>query len=281
MAGLLQNEDKKQIIDLHRNAQRLLRPLLVANPFAEQLTFIDDKTRTRRDHMKYLTLIRAIALLHQYQRDVKTVNHNGQNLQYIEVVKSDIEVANKLAHDVLGRSLDELPPQTRTLLKHVHGMVKEQCKLESIEQNQYRFSRRDVQDVTGWGNTQLKVHLGRLEEMEDLLVHRGGRGQSFVYELLYCGEGEQGESFVSGLIDTETLRYDAKKSGLNDELSGSSRPQVGGESGSGRVAKSGVKADGATDYRGATLKSSKSTVPLKKKSTVHHNHNGSATLAAN
>ena len=87
LEGLLQNEDKKQIIELHRNAQRLLRPLLVANPFAEQLTFIDDKTRTRRDHMKYLTLIRAIALLHQYQREVKTVNHNGQVLSYIEVTK--------------------------------------------------------------------------------------------------------------------------------------------------------------------------------------------------
>ena len=66
LEGLLQNEEKKHLIQLHRNAQRLLRPLLVANPFAEQLTFIDDKTRTRRDHMKYLSLIRAIALLHQY-----------------------------------------------------------------------------------------------------------------------------------------------------------------------------------------------------------------------
>ena len=45
-----------------------LRPLNVVNPFASQLTFMSDKTRTRRDHMKYLTLIRAIALLHQYQR---------------------------------------------------------------------------------------------------------------------------------------------------------------------------------------------------------------------
>jgi len=216
LEGLLQNEDKKHIIELHRNAQRLLKPLLVANPFAEQLTFIDDKTRTRRDHMKYLTLIRAIALLHQYQREVKTVNHNGEVLSYIEVVKSDIEVANRLAHDVLGRSLDELPPQTRTLLKHVYAIVRERCKAEAIEINQYRFSRRDVRDVTGWGNTQLKVHLGRLEDMEYLLVHRGGRGQSFVYELLYQGEGENGESFISGLIDTENLEYDEKKSGQNE-----------------------------------------------------------------
>ncbi len=29
------------------------------------------------------------------------------------------------------------------------------------------------------------MHLHRLEELEYLLVHRGGRGQSFVYELLF------------------------------------------------------------------------------------------------
>ena len=51
---------------LHQNVQRLLRPLAVKNPYAPKLTFLDDKTRTRRDHLKYLTLIRAIALLHQY-----------------------------------------------------------------------------------------------------------------------------------------------------------------------------------------------------------------------
>ena len=264
LAGLLQNEDKKNIIQLHRNAQRLLKPLLVANPFAEQLTFIDDKTRTRRDHMKYLTLIKAIALLHQYQRPVKTVNHHGQVLSYVEVIKDDIETANQLAHDVLGRSLDELPPQTRTLLIRVYNMVAAHCQQQGIEQSDYRFSRKAIREYTGWGNTQLKVHLSRLEEMEYLLVHRGGRGQSFVYELLYCGEGEQGESFLSGLIEIKNLNNDAKKSGVNDELSGSSRPQVGGESGGGRSAKKPAKP-------GETMAYPESDKKAEKNASVHEN----------
>ena len=104
------------IVSLHRNAQRLLRPLLVANPYANELTFLDDKTRTRRDHMKYLTLIRSIALLHQYQRPIKTMNHKGKHLSYVEVTLDDIKIANRLASEVLGRTLDELPPQSRKLL---------------------------------------------------------------------------------------------------------------------------------------------------------------------
>ena len=276
LAGLLQNEDKKQVIELHRNAQRLLKPLLVANPFAEQLTFIDDKTRTRRDHMKYLTLIRAIALLHQYQRDVKTVNHNGEVLSYIEVVKSDIEIANRLAHDVLGRSLDELPPQTRTLLKHVHRMVDQQCKVESIEPNQYRFSRRDVREYVGWTDFQIKKHMSRLQEMEYVLIHRGGRGQSFVYELLYQGEGDNGESFVLGLSSMESLTndsYDDEKKPLNENKEPPSRPQRAAKKPQGSTSKKAVTLDIATDTGNSVKKAAKSTVPVLNGNASHRNSN--------
>ena len=56
--GCWRGKSRHGILQVHRNAQRLLRPLLVANPFARSLTFPDDRTRTRRDHVKYLTLIR-------------------------------------------------------------------------------------------------------------------------------------------------------------------------------------------------------------------------------
>ncbi|MBE5215591.1 toprim domain-containing protein, partial [Pectobacterium quasiaquaticum] len=123
LEGLLMENEKGYLTELHQNAQRLLRPLKVVNPFASQLTFLSDKTRTRRDHMKYLTLIQSIALLHQYQRDVKTVEHRGQVIEYIEVERSDIVLANQLAHEILGRTLDEMPPQTRKLLLLIQGWV--------------------------------------------------------------------------------------------------------------------------------------------------------------
>jgi DNA primase catalytic core len=240
LEGLLQNEDRKHRVQLHRNAQRLLRPLLVANPFAERLTFIDDKTRTRRDHMKYLTLIRAIALLHQYQREVKTVTHNGQALEYIEVTLVDIETANRLAHEVLGRTLEELPPQTYTLLKHIKAMVAAVCKKQGMEHRDYRFSRREIREATGWSDGQLKIHCSRLTELEYLLVHRGGRGQSIVYELLYDGDLEN-RKHLMGLIDPESLRYDGKKSGQKAQKAAPSQGQVRPKSGGSQGTQNAVK----------------------------------------
>jgi hypothetical protein len=119
--------------------------------------------------------------------------------------------------------------------------VDKECKQLHQPRSDFRFSRRSVRQATGWGNTQLKLHLGRLEEMEYLLTHRGKRGQCFVYELLYEGQGQDGKPFMVGLIDVEKLRaegpaegYDAEQSGAKAEKSAPGRAEAGDQSGSGR-----------------------------------------------
>jgi DNA primase catalytic core len=236
LEGLLAKRERDEILRVHKNAQRLLSPFFVANPYARELTFLDSQTRTRRDHMKYLTLIRSIALLHQHQRPRKTVSHRGQALEYIEVTLDDISTANRLAHEVLGRSLDELPPQTKRLLLLIDEMVSAECQRQKIEREDFRFSRKDVRRFTKWSDSQLKRHLSRLEELEYLLVHRGGRGQSMVYELVFERRDDSEKSVLPGLIEIKKLTgysYDTKKSGLDGEKSGSSLAQVRGVSGGG------------------------------------------------
>jgi DNA primase len=217
LEGLLEQEDRSELRSLHQNAQRLLRPLRVVNPDARRLTFLDDRTRLRRDHLKYLRLIRAIALLHQYQRPVRVLEHRGKRVEYIEVEHSDIALANRLASEVLGRSLDELRPQVRRLLMVLEQMVREACERHGCERGEYRFRMRDVREYSGWGNTQLKVHMKKLEELEYVLVHRSGRGQSFVYELVYDGGGKDGSPHLCGLIDPEKLAQEREPAQQYDE----------------------------------------------------------------
>jgi hypothetical protein len=256
LKGLKHSQEKTDLLKVHRNAQRLLRPLPVVNPYAHRLTFLDDKTRMRRDHQKYLTLIDSITLLHQYQRPLKTFGKSGNDNDnnptlYVTVTLDDIEIANRLASKVLGRSLDELPPQTRRFLEMVQEMVKKECERLGVEQADSRFYRRQICEYTGWGLTQVRLHLDRLVEYEYVLIHRGSRGLSFVYELLYNGEGKDGGPFLMGLIDVNKLitintkkaaqnhNYDEKVAGLKDQicdydkklagenegLAGSKRPQ--------------------------------------------------------
>jgi YD repeat-containing protein len=86
------------------------------------------------------------------------------------------------------------------------------------------------------GDTQLKIHLRRLVELEYLVVHRNGRGQA--YELAYDGRGRYGERFLPGLIDPEELS--------EGERSGSGRGPVGPRPAGGRVGETaGMPSNGA------------------------------------
>ncbi|VAX09943.1 DNA primase, phage associated [hydrothermal vent metagenome] len=257
LSGLLAKADKQTILTLHQNAQRLLQPLAVVNPYAKHLSFIDDRTRTRRDHEKYLTLIDTLALLHQHQRPIKSIHHGGQSIRYVEVALEDIETANHLAHEVLGRTLDELPPQTRKLLGLIVELVADRCKALEMRHSDYRFSRRDIRTFTGWSDGQLKIHCRRLTELEYLLVHRGGRGQCIEYELLYDGAGDD-HPHLMGLIDLEKLRavpshpcdhgtsasctsYDVEKAGAKPQKTAPSQGQVSPKSAPSQGGKNGHK----------------------------------------
>lgn len=265
--GLKANTQKQHIIQTHQNAQSLIRSLKVVNPYADQLTFMSNKTRTRRDHMKYLNLINTIALIHQYQRTVRTYG----DIEYIEVEISDIEWANKLAHNILGRTLDELPPQTRTLLEKIKQMVDESCGNESLAKSDYRFSRRQIREATGWSDSQLKTHCARLSDFEYLIVHRGGRGQSLVYELAYDGTNNQ--KHMMGLIDVKQL-YDSEKSGQKQIKSDSSLGEVCPKSDGGLVSENHSKPNnsGLKDKEATKLVKNELLSSKKANGSSHHSH---------
>ena len=255
LAGIQSLETKSAVLALHRAAQRLLRPLRVFNPYADQLTFLDDKTRTRRDHTKYLQLIATVAVLHQHQREIRSLDcGGGQKAECVVATLDDIAAANRLAHEVLGRCLDDMPPQTRRLLALIEREVTARALATKMERNDVRFTRRQLREACGWSNTQLYVHLTRLVELEYLLTHRAEHGQGLVYELVYDGGGKEGGRFVSGLLDVEKLRrggnavtppdagasagagtssctYDEKRSGSEASDSGLNRPTFGPSSG--------------------------------------------------
>jgi len=245
LGGLLAANDRDAVIARHQNAQRLLQALPVVIPGAERLTFADTTTRTRRDHVKYLALIRAAALLHQHQRPRRTATTvDGASVTYIEATAADVELANRLAHEVLGQSLDELAPQTRRLLILLDAHVTAEAQLREVDRSAVRFTRRQLRESFGWGDTQLKVHLARLVDLELVWAHRGA-GLQLVYELVWSGEGRDGARFVCGLTTpdadkpAETTAMTVDRSGPDDDRSGPGRGVVGARSGGGHRSSNG------------------------------------------
>ena len=214
--GLLRHSRSTAIRDVHQNAQRLLERVAVVNPYATQLRFRADRPRTRRDHMKYLGLIRVITYLHQYQRPRHVAQVAGQEIAYIEVTRADIAAANSLAAAVLGRSLDELAPQTRALLLRLDALVTSRAAAEGRQRGAVRFTRREVREFCKWSPDQVDIHLSRLEQLEYVLAHHGGAGSRYVYALAYEGQGQDGQPFLMGLVDVDTLDAPGSASDASD-----------------------------------------------------------------
>jgi hypothetical protein len=192
------------LLKKHRNFQRLLRPLAVVNPFAERLGYGDDRLQGRRDQPKYLNLIKAVAFLRQMQKAVKSFGNPDlpqagvgmTTFEYIEVDRTDIEIANRLTVALFGQRLDELSRPGRTLLEELE-------KMAAGDEAKRAFTRRQIRERTGWSNYRVHTHLNELIEFEYVAAESGRNGELYRYRLIYDGEGKDGEKFVLGLKTPE------------------------------------------------------------------------------
>jgi DNA primase len=195
--GLVSCERRLAILRRHHNAQRLLQPVHVVNPLAPALSYPSDRLILRREQKKYLSLIKAIALLHQHQRERKTVDAgNGRRVDYIEVTPSDVEIASALAPSILRRNLDELAPPTRSLLLDILRLVQAKMKDQKIPQHHAIIDRREIQAATGLSLWHLRVYIQQLLEFEYLGSVTGRKGSRYVYELLWDGVEEDPAAMI-------------------------------------------------------------------------------------
>ena len=211
--GLITSPEIEAVLRKHRNFQRLLKPVAVKNPYAAQLSYGDDRLQGRRDQPKYLNLIKAIAFLRQMQKEIFYENRDGAAVAYVKADPDDIVLANRLAHEIMGHSLDELSRPGSDLLMQLEELAKERLKpllKESPDSKarttDFSFSRRDIREFTGWSNTRLHVHLKELVDFEYIVVETGRNGMPFRYRLAWEGQGKDGKRFMLGLKDMEGLR---------------------------------------------------------------------------
>ncbi len=210
--GLVGDMAVDAILKRHRNFQRLLKPVAVVNPYADRLTYGDDRLQGRRDQPKYLNLIKAVAFLRQMQKDVQHTTRNGEAVTFVLVDVEDVRIANRLAHEILGRSLDELSRPGRSLLMLLDEMVEtiaERLKKENPDHVPRRtavsITRREIREFTGWSHSRVHRYLKELVDLEYVLVDSGRNGTLTRYRLAYEGQGKNGERFMLGLTDPETL----------------------------------------------------------------------------
>ena len=201
LAGVTGRESVESVLRRHRNFQRLLRPLVVVNPFAEELAYPDDRLQSRRDHPKLLNLIRAMAFLRQMQREVKRLALRDKAVEpalrtlgeagYIEVTRDDIAAASRLMEEACGPNPEDLNGVSWALLGQIGTMVSERFRAlrasevgGNTQAGDIQFTRRDIREFTGWSHNRVKRYIKELVELEFVVADAGRFGATYRYRLV-------------------------------------------------------------------------------------------------
>ena len=187
----------------HHNAQRLLESVRVVIPFAKDLTFPDRYLRTRRDHERFLSLIEAVAFLHQFQRPKRETVIRGETVSYIEATPEDYEHAYELALKVLWVSLDELSRWGRELIDIMRAQAQEVMAESGCGVDDITWTRRQLRESLHWPDRRLRDCLDELVSLEHLETVNGSKGKTF----MYCLNSDFGSTRRAlGLLTPEDLR---------------------------------------------------------------------------
>ena len=182
--GLKRNISKDVIRRRHHNLQRVLQPVRVVIPYAEHLTFPAASVRTRRDHERFLSLIEAVAFLHQFQRVLRTASHKGKEVKYIEATVEDYAIAYHLALRVLWVSLDELSRWSRELVESCRRQVEEGVAHNpELTANDFHWTRRQLRERLGWPDKRLRACVDELVSLEYFQTLDGSKGKAYLYRL--------------------------------------------------------------------------------------------------
>ena len=154
-AGIVDLEALEYKKKLLQNAQRLLVPIRIINPFQPELELPESVFKPLRTNQHYIQLIKAVTFLHQHQRPIEK-DKNGQ--PYITTTLEDIRIANELCRESFLRKSDELNGTQRAFFERLKTFVKEQ----SEDENADTFFSKTVRKAFKMHPQTLKRHLSVL-----------------------------------------------------------------------------------------------------------------------
>lgn len=195
--------DENSVNRLHHNMQRLLKPLTVTFPDDLKLSWPFGRLQMRREQKKFLSLVKAITLLHQYQRKTGTLKRlDDSTMEYVQATQKDIDLALELGRVVFARNVDDVSPTGRTLLEEIVKLVHE--KYEALKQEhpdteiricEIPFTRKELRDRIGWSEWQVRQNIESLVELGYIGRNGGRYGSTFRYVLLDDGKNDPRISF--------------------------------------------------------------------------------------
>ncbi len=206
-AGKIDLAEAHQIAEHLKNTQRMLQPVQVRNPYAEQLHIPKEIFKPRRTNAHYLAFIEAVTFYHQYQREPQYDQETGE--EYIETTLEDIQAANDLLKEVLIRKSDELNGATRHYF--------EQLKHWLQQEDKNSFTNVSARQALKVNASNQKRYMAALQEWGLVEKVKGDRKNGYAYQVTTYDDQIQRNRRIEAVLD-EIIK--------NLSKSGSKRPKA-------------------------------------------------------
>jgi len=184
---------QQKIIQQHNTMQRLLKTYAVRISYIDSISLPQNNIATRRTFGHLVSVIKAVALLRQYQKDVK---HDADGAEYIEADEKDYRIVYQLLQKILIRTYSPLNQKSRDLLELLLVKTKSDSLVEAYEP----FTNQDCQKWTGLSEATVRRRLGPLVWVGIVSVDQSSKPYQYKVE-----KPELADSINIGLPDPDDI----------------------------------------------------------------------------
>ena len=201
-AGHISKDDEFKAARFLRDVQRVLKPILVRNPYAMGLSLPESVFKPRRTNTHYLQFIEAITFYKQHQRKKQYDEQTGE--EYVETTIEDIQEANELIKEVLLRKSDILNGACRNFFEMLKGYLK--------ANTQTTFTNREIRHILRINPSNQKRYMIQLQEAGLIQKTKGNKRNGYLYEVANYEDYTNTHLQIENLLNTTIKELEVQTS---------------------------------------------------------------------
>jgi DNA primase len=174
-SGQIDEVKEKQCTEFIQCLVSLLKSYDVINPYADKVHLPEEAHKIRRLNGLYQAFVKAITLMHQYQRKKDA---RGRLISE----KEDLQAAAEILFESILLKVDELDGSLRQFYERLKLYIKTKG---NGHHESYEFGQREVRQALNVSKTQLHRYLNDLSQLEYIRQSGGHINKGFNYKILY------------------------------------------------------------------------------------------------
>lgn len=174
-SGQIDEVKEKQCAEFIQCLVSLLKSCEVINPYADKVHLPEEAHKIRRLNGLYQAFVKAITLMHQYQR-------KRDNRGRLISEKEDLQIAAEILFESILLKVDELDGSLRQFYERLKQYIKTKG---NGHHESYEFGQREVRQSLHVSKSQLQRYLNDLSALEYIRQSGGYSNRGFNYKVLY------------------------------------------------------------------------------------------------